>query len=213
MDEDKKLYQEFLDGNKETFEKLITKYKTDLIYFIYKYVKNVETAEDIFQDTIIYLLDKKEIYNFKYSFKTFIYIVAKSRALNYLKQNENIEIVTEDDIYVEEELLEDIIISKERKEKMKKVISRMKEEYQMVVYLCLIENLSYEDAGKIMGKTTSQIKNLIHRARIKLRKLLIEERIVEMRKNRVIKLLLAVIIIGVISTGIVIAVRNLKGKA
>ena len=213
LEEDKKLYQEFLEGNKESFEKLITKYKTNLIYFIYKYVKNVETAEDIFQDTIIYLLDKKEIYNFKYSFKSFIYMVAKSRALNYLKQNESVEIVTEDDIYIEEDLLEDIIISKERKEKIKKVICRMKEEHQMVVYLCLVEGLSYEEAGKIMNKTTSQIKNLVHRARINLRKLLIEERVVEMRNNKVIKLLLAIIIIGIISSGIVIAVKNSKGKA
>ena len=213
MEEDKKLYQDFLDGNKESFEKLITKCKTNLIYFIYKYVKNVETAEDIFQDTVIYLLDKKEIYNFKYSFKTFLYMIAKSRALNYLKRNESIEIVTEDDIYIEENLLEDIIISKERKEKIKKVISRMKEEYQMVVYLCLIEGLSYEEAGKIMAKTTGQIKNLVHRARVKLRKLLIEERVVEMKNNRVVKLLLAIILIGIISSGIVIAVKNSKGKA
>lgn len=82
-DIDKKLYSEFLNGNSNSLEILVEKYKNNLIYFIFGYVKNLETAEDIFQDIIIYLLEKKEIYNFKYSFKTFLYIIAKSKALNW----------------------------------------------------------------------------------------------------------------------------------
>ena len=214
FDEDKKLYQEFLNGNKETFETLIMKYRTNLIYFIYKYVKNVETAEDIFQDTVIYLLDKKEIYDFKYSFKTFIYMIAKSRALNYIKQNER-EVALQDDenIYVEENLLEEIVISKERREKIKKVINKMRSEYQMVIYLGLIEGLSYEEIGKVIDRSISQVKNLMHRARVKLRKLLIEEKVVEMRNNKVVKLLLILVVIGIISSGVVIATKKIKGKA
>ena len=103
LDEDKILYKEFLDGNMEAFEKLTTKYKTNLTYFIYKYVKNEEIAEDIYQDIIIYLLSKKEIYNFKYSFKTFLYIIAKSRALNYIREQNKYEYNMEDaeNLYVE----------------------------------------------------------------------------------------------------------------
>ena len=121
LDEDKILYKEFLDGNMEAFEKLTTKYKTNLTYFIYKYVKNEEIAEDIYQDIIIYLLSKKEIYNFKYSFKTFLYIIAKSRALNYIREQNKYEYNMEDaeNLYVEEKMLEEIILSKERKEKIK----------------------------------------------------------------------------------------------
>ena len=214
LDEDKRLYKEFLDGDKESFEKLIVKYKTNLIYFIHQYVKNVETAEDIFQDTVMYILDKKEIYNFKYSFKTFLYMIAKSRALNYIKRNDRqVKMQNEENIYAEEELLEEIIISKERKKKISKVISKMNEDYKTVIYLCIIEGLSYEETARIMNKSISQIKNLMHRARVKLRKLLIEERVVEMKNNRVVKLLLVLVVIGIISSGVVIASKKLKGKA
>ena len=36
---DKELYKEFLQGNKESFEKIVIKHKDAMIYFIQKYVK------------------------------------------------------------------------------------------------------------------------------------------------------------------------------
>lgn len=61
LDQDKILYQQFLDGDMKSFETLIMKYKNNLLYFILKYVKKYEIAEDIFQETAMYLLSKKEI--------------------------------------------------------------------------------------------------------------------------------------------------------
>ena len=48
MEEDKKLYKEYLNGNEEAFNKIVNKYKTNLIYFISTYVKDLDVAEDIF---------------------------------------------------------------------------------------------------------------------------------------------------------------------
>lgn len=192
MDEDKILYRKFLEGNDEkAFEKLILKYKNNLVYFIFKYVKDKEISEDIFQEVAIYLLERKEVFDFKYSFKTFLYMVAKSKALNYLRDNKNnLSLHTqEENLYVEEEILEEMIFSEELKEKFKNILSKMKPEHQMVVYLTMIEELSYEETAKIMDKSISQIKNLVHRARTKLKRLLIEEKIVEMKGNKIIKLL------------------------
>lgn len=217
--EDKKLYNEFINGNMQSLEELVMRYKTNLIYFIYKYVRSLEVAEDIFQDIVVYLITKKEIYNSNYSFKTFLYTIAKSRALNYIKSQDRIacNIDDEKDIFVEEKLLEDIIFSKERKEKIKNVLNKLSNDYQMAIYLTVIEDLSYEETGKIMNKTVSQVKNLVHRAKIKARKLLIEERVVEMKNNKIIRLLLIIIVVGVISSGVVYAtnriLKNMKGKA
>ena len=110
MEEDKKLYKEYLNGNKEALNKLIYKYKNNLIYFITRYVKNIEVAEDIFQDIVLYFLEHKEKYNSKYSFKTYLYIIAKSRALNYInKNNTKISIDEYQNELVEEELIENVI--------------------------------------------------------------------------------------------------------
>lgn len=83
---DQELYLAFLKSDNEAFNTLVRKYRKSLISFIIKYVKNIETAEDLAQDTFVYMLINKKEYDFKYTFKTYLYTIAKSRAINYLKK-------------------------------------------------------------------------------------------------------------------------------
>ena len=55
-DLDKKLYNDYLNGEKEAFEILYNKYKKKIEYFIYNIVKDYQTAEDIAQETFIYVI-------------------------------------------------------------------------------------------------------------------------------------------------------------
>ena len=145
MEEDKIQYTKYLQGDNKALEKLIKKYQNNLLFFITRYVKNKETAQDIFQEVVIYLLEHKEIYNPEYSFKTYLYTIAKHRTINYLKkqkqenQLQNYEEYKEN--IPEEQWLEDVILTKERQAKIRKVIQKMKTEYQLVIYLTQIARL------------------------------------------------------------------------
>ena len=44
MEQDKILYKKFLEGDNEAFNELIKKHKSNMIYFITRYVKNIEIA-------------------------------------------------------------------------------------------------------------------------------------------------------------------------
>ena len=83
---DQELYLLFLKNDNEAFNMLVKKYRKSLISFIIKYVKNIEIAEDLAQDAFVYMLINKKEYDFKYTFKTYLYTIAKSRAINYLKK-------------------------------------------------------------------------------------------------------------------------------
>lgn len=209
MEEDKIQYTKFLQGDNKALEELIKKYQNHLIFFITRYVKNKETAQDIFQEVVIYLLEHKETYNPQYSFKTYLYTIAKHRTINYLKkqkqenQMQNYEKYEEN--IPEEEWLEDVILTKERQAKIRKVIQKMKTEYQLVIYFTQIEGLSYKETAYIMEKTEKQIKNLTFNAKKKLRNLLIHEKVVEIKNNKVIKLLIWILSITVILSGAVYA--------
>ena len=173
MDEDKKLYNKFLNGDKNALNTLINKYKNNVIYFISRYVKNIDVAEDIFQDVIVYILENKENYKFNYSFKTYLYIIAKSKALNYVKKNEmqfiNLSNISDD---VSEDKLLEIVFSNERKNKLRKVIKKLRTNYQIVLYLTQIEGLTYKETAQILNKTEKQVKNLAYNAKKSLKKLL-----------------------------------------
>ena len=209
MEEDKIQYTKYLQGDNKALEKLIKKYQNNLLFFITRYVKNKETAQDIFQEVVIYLLEHKEIYNPQYSFKTYLYTIAKHRTINYLKKQKQEEQLQNYEEYKEnipeEQWLEDVILTKERQAKIRKVIQKMKTEYQLVIYLTQIEGLSYKETAYIMEKTEKQIKNLAFNAKKKLRNLLIHEKVVEIKNNKVIKLLIWILSITLILSGAVYA--------
>lgn len=197
MEEDKKLYEKFLNGDKNSFEKLVLKYKKNLIYFISRYVKNIDVAEDIFQEVIVFILEKKDYYNFDYSFKTYIYMIAKSKALDYAKKEKRTESLEDLKIDFEDtKLLEEIILTKERHDKIQTVMKKMSTEYQLVIYLTQIEGLSYKETALILDKTESKIKALAFNARKKLKKLLIKENVIEVRNKKIIILISTILFVA-----------------
>lgn len=206
MVEDKLLYQDFLNGNKEAFEELVIKYKNNLIYFISRYTKNLEAAEDIFQDVMLFILENQNYYNSDYSFKTYMYMIAKSKALNYIKSEKNTENIDDQEEELKEEnLLEEIVLAKERKKKIQNVINKMPIDYQLVIYLTKVEELSYKETALIMNKKETEIKKLSYNARKKFKKLLIERNIIEIRDNKILKMFVFLIITSVIFSSAVIA--------
>ena len=171
---DKQLYKEFLLGNKESFEKIVLRHKNQLIYFIQKYVKSIDIAEDLAQDVFVYILINKKNYKFEYSLKTYLYTIAKSKALNYIEREKRI-VALDENQFEDLEELEEKVFQNERKENLKKAIKKLKIEYQNAIYLADIEELSYKEIGHILKKTDSGVKVLIHRARKALEKIMREE--------------------------------------
>ena len=87
---DKELYKEFLLENNESFEEIVKRHKNSIIYFIQRYTKSIDIAEDLAQDVFLYVLIHKKNYRFEYSLKTYLYTIAKSKALNYIKREKRI---------------------------------------------------------------------------------------------------------------------------
>ena len=68
-----------------------------------------------------------------------------------------------------------------------------------------IEGLSYKETAKVMEKTENQIKTLAHNSKKKLKKLLIEENVVEIRNKRIIRLISIVLFVTAMITGVTYA--------
>lgn len=177
---DIELYKEFLNGNKDSFNIIIQKYHKHLINFIIKYVKNYEVAEDLAQDTFVYILINKKEYDFKYSLKSYLFTIAKCRALNYLKKKNNKIILDESyiDTYEVEDFYNDMdtnLIKKENYKLLYKNLKKLKQDYQIAIYLADFQGFRYDEISKVLNKTLPQTKMLIHRARKALNVLLRKE--------------------------------------
>lgn len=211
-DLDKKLYNDYLNGEKEAFEILYNKYKNKIEYFIYNIVKDYQKAEDIAQETFIYVIQHKMRENS--SFKYYIYLVARSKALNYInvekRRNEITEkYLTNDDEQIEKDVL-DIITTEESKKELLESIELLDERYKNAIYLVNIEGLSYEETSKILGETLQNTKNLIHRGKKQLRKILLKKGFNEM--NKVLKIFVIIICTTIALSGIVYATTVIYNK-
>ncbi len=150
------------------------KYIESVIYFINKFVKNIDVAEDLAQDVFVYILINKKEYDFKYSLKTYLYTIGKYRAFNYLKREKRI-IHLNDDIYTDGSEIDDIVFKKEKNKNLKEAINKLNDEQSTVVFLADIEELSYKEICKILGISMPKLKSLIYRARKKLKVILLKE--------------------------------------
>ena len=82
MDNGASSYRRFLDGDKNAFGEIVDELMYGLIYFINSYVHDFHTAEDIAMDVMADLIANRHRYNFKVKLKTYLYMVARSRALD-----------------------------------------------------------------------------------------------------------------------------------
>lgn len=173
MDE-KKLYQDFLNGNIRAFDEIVYTYKNGLIAFIARYVKDLEIAEDISQEVFVDIYINKEKYNFKFSLKTYLYTIGKYKAIDYLKKMKIYE--TLDNLQlVNEKNTEDEILLYESNVNVINTLKKLKKNYEIAVYLADIENLSYKEIAKITKSTVPQVKVTIHRARKALKRIIEKE--------------------------------------
>lgn len=64
-----------------------------LVFFIDRYVHDIHAAEDIAIDAFSDLVVNKHRYNFKVTLKTYLFMLGRSRALNYIKRRKIIDFV------------------------------------------------------------------------------------------------------------------------
>ncbi len=209
---DEIIYSNYLNGEKEAFEILYNKYKSKIEYFIFNIVKNHQIAEDLSQETFIYVMQNKK--DKKYDFKYYIYLVAKSKSYNYINvENRRNEIVktyfSTDDEQTEKDILE-VIIKEENKKELLEALEFLDTKYRNAVYLFNIEGFSYEEISQILGETLQNTKTLIHRGKKQLQKILLKKGFDDM--NKLAKVLIIVICASIMISGICYAATLLYKK-
>ncbi len=172
MDNGASSYRRFLDGDESAFDKIMNELFDNLVFFINRYVHDIHAAEDIAIDVFSDLIVNKHRYNFKVSLKTYLFMLGRSRALNYIKHRKVIDftaLAQADSIQDEQETLEEIVLESEQKRIVNNALCSLSEDMRIVIHLIYFEDLSYSQAAKVMKKNTKQIDNLLYRAKGELR--------------------------------------------
>lgn len=172
MDRGEELYQRYLDGEEGAFDQIMAEYRYRLIFFIHEIVRDTDAAEDVAMDVFCYLLMHPKRYRFGTKFSTYLFMLAKSRAIDYIRHRDHFQWVSTDKEAIElcdEKTLEEAVLENEIKRTVHRALAELPETMRQVVHLVYFENRSYRDTALIMKKSPKQIDNLLFRAKEKLR--------------------------------------------
>ena len=180
--------------SREKIEELVELYRESLINFIYRYVRDPDTAEDLAEDVFVELLLHPDRFRNASSEKTYLFAIGRNKAVDFIRKHSRMVLLgdratmtSEDELsFLEREsrdeerlklMAEDndpatSIIRKEEREHLHRALKTIKKEYREALALVYFEEMTYEEAGRVMGKNNKQVENLIYRGKKSLAKAL-----------------------------------------
>lgn len=165
-----------LNGDKEAFRKIITKYK-DMAYSIaMSVVKNEFHSAEIVQVSFLIAYNKLDTFKGGSKFSTWLYRIVINESFKFIKKQktEIVDFVENLPDYTSEsdssilKLEED-----EQKDLINEALGKIPSKESLVLRLFYLEENSIDEIRDLTGWSISNIKVLLHRARINLKSVLI----------------------------------------
>lgn len=177
MDNAAAIYQRFLNGDQDAFEEIIDLYRENLIFFLHRFINNLDTAEDLAEDVFVEVLVYPDRFKGKSSLKTYLFAIARNKAVDWIRHHSRLNIVSLDvaENLAEAATIEEAVLKSDEQRRLADAMESIKEDYKVALHLVYLEEMSYDEAGKIMKKTRKQVENLVYRGKKALKMVLEEE--------------------------------------
>jgi len=186
MDEDKKLIEKTIKGEKEAFEMIIRKYQQPILNYIGRMVGERELAIDFTQDVFIRTYSSLHLYQSQYKFSTWLFKIASNFMIDYWRKKK-IETFSLDQPPKWDSSNPPLQIPENKSSTIKKLeISQLREKIERAlekipaplreVFLWRhINEFSYEEIAEIKNLPVGTIKNRVFQAKEMIRSLLEEK--------------------------------------
>ena len=178
------LIQQYLKGDNDSFEILLTKYKQRIYSFIYSKIKDRDIADDVFQDTFIKVIQtlKKGAYNEEGRFVSWVMRIAHNLIIDHFRRQQRMPMYDtydhEQDVFYRlsepSKNIEDMIIDSQIKSDITALMLELPENQYEVLKMRLFQDMSFKE---IAERTNVSINTSLGRMRyglINLRKLIDE---------------------------------------
>lgn len=167
-------------GDEASFELLLQRYRTPLVNFLFRMVRNREQAEDLAQEVFLRVYRAREDYVPSAKFTTWLFRIATNLALNSMRDTryQRLEVsidapvkvdaedgderpldVAEKRPNIEQHLVEDV-----RVKMIRHAINKLPEKQRAAVLMHKYQELDYTEIAKILSCSESALKSLLFRA-------------------------------------------------
>lgn len=182
-DDDASLVAAFLKGDGESFAALVDRHMPMVYKFTYRYVGDVDTANDVVQDVFIKVWKNIRKFDPKKNFKTWLLTITKNTALDSIKKKKAVlfsrieEGDADLDVFLAPyvggpDLPDELLQRKQTKAELQRVVQALNPSYRSVLLLRYVEHLKFREIADVLEEPIDTIKSKHRRALIQLRKLL-----------------------------------------
>lgn len=144
-------------------------YADGVFRFIVKNLRHEEDARDVVQTAFEKLWRAREEVDNEKS-KSYLFTVAYNAMIDHLRKVKRVSLKEE---FKEEVKVQNRQVNNTR-EVLERALARLSETQRSLVMLKDYEGYSYEEIGKIMNLSESQVKVYLHRARLQLKEYLVK---------------------------------------
>ncbi len=162
-------------GDEASFGLLLQKYRSPLVNFLFRMVRDRATAEDLAQEVFLRVYKARAQYSPSAKFTTWLFRIATNLALNSVRDNRHRQMDVSIDAPVEEDeaplqlpskdiRIDEHMVERDRSEFIRQKISALPEKQRVAVLLHKYEEMDYADIAKILECSESALKSLLFRA-------------------------------------------------
>ncbi len=150
------------------YNKCVELFSDNIFRFALKSVRDINTANDVVQDTFMRLWQHVQDVDFE-RVKSYLFRIAHNIMIDYFRKNKR----NADFESINKNTYSFVHEYSDIKEQLEKAVNTLSQIQKTVVMLRDYEGYSYDEIGEITGLTNSQVKVYIYRARKKLKDYLI----------------------------------------
>lgn len=164
-------------GKQLAFTKLYNKYYGLIRYVVYDILRNNDATDDVVSTAFTKAFTKINTFVDNISFETWLKTIAINCSIDYIRkthEENNNTFIDDDDCYIQlnstESSPEEKLIENENINRINEAYETLRPFYRRLLDMKINKNLSNEDIGKEVGLSSTQVRDLLHRARNRLRK-------------------------------------------
>ncbi len=179
---DERLMECLQAGQEEALATLVLRYQNDVFRFCLHYLKNVEIAKEMAQETFLRVFTARQRFDVSRSFKPWMLCIARNLCLNELKRKKTVHMdsleeyassartesgevfASPDDTPAEQ------LAQKERQRFLLQMLDELPEDAREIVLLRYFQRMQAREIAEVVDSTEGAVRTRLHRILKQLRK-------------------------------------------
>lgn len=178
---DEFLMEQLNAGREDALAELVRRYQQDVFRFSLHYLKNVESAKEMTQETFLRIFAARDRFDVSRRFKPWMLCIARNLCLNEIKRKKGVQMETleeyasssrEDSGEVMQSAADgpaELLMADERRLALTRALATLPADAREIVNLRFFERMQARDIAEIIDSTEGAVRTRLHRVLKQLR--------------------------------------------